>query len=375
MRHVLLQLTCLSMLLAACSGAPSDDAEGTASLDAELGRARGGAVFTQSNEAGGNRVLAFSRAENGDLMPAGEYPTGGLGLGQGLGSQGAVAMTPDGRVLLAVDAGSNEISSFSVHGSSLELRSHVPSGGVRPVSVAAMGSLVYVVNQGEPANVVGFHLRPSGELVPIRGANEPLSVPNANPAQVGISPYGNAVVVSEKATNTLSVYSIGRNGSLAPRQQLPSAGTTPFGFAFTPHGDLVVSEAGTTSASSYRFDRRGALFNVSAAVSDMQAAPCWVAATPDSRFAYVANAGSASISGYRVHHDGHIDLLNPNGMTGATGAGSRPLDLAVDTDQHLFVLDAGTHSFVEFAIRHDGKLKLEQTLPNLPATAAGIAAR
>jgi 6-phosphogluconolactonase (cycloisomerase 2 family) len=375
MRHVLLQLTCLSTLLAACSGAPSDDSNDTASLAAELGRARGGAVFTQSNDASGNRVLAFSRAENGDLMPAGEYPTGGLGLGQGLGSQGAVAMTPDGRVVLAVDAGSNEISSFSVHGSTLKLRSHMPSGGVRPVSVAALGSLVYVVNQGEPANVVGFHLRPSGELVPIPGASQALSVANANPAQVGISAYGNAVVVSEKATNTLSVYSIVRHGALALRQQLASAGATPFGFAFTPHGDLVVSEAGTTSASSYRFDRHGELFNVSAAVSDLQTAPCWVAATPDSRFAYVANAASASISGYRVHHDGEIDLLNPDGVTGATGTGSRPLDLAVDADHHLFVLDAGTHAFVEFAIRHDGKLELEQTLPNLPATAAGIAAR
>jgi hypothetical protein len=38
-------------------------------------------------------------------------------------------------------------------------------------------------------------------------------------------------------------------------------------------------------------------------------------------------------------------------------------------------LDAGAHAFVEFAIGHDGKLKLEQTLPNLPAAAAGIAAR
>jgi 6-phosphogluconolactonase (cycloisomerase 2 family) len=284
-------------------------------------------------------------------------------------------MSPDGRFLLAVDAGSNEITSFSVHGSALELRSHVASGGVRPVSVTALGSLVYVVNQGEPANVTGFRLRRSGELVPIAGATQPLSAANANPAQIGVSPYGNAVVVSEKATNTLSVYSVLWNGGLALRQQLASAGTTPFGFAFTPRGDLVVSEAGTTSASSYRFDRHGQLVNVSAAVSDMQAAPCWVATTPDSRFAYVANAGSASISGYKVHPRGDIALLDPTGVTGSTGVGSRPLDLAVDTDHHLFVLDAGTHAFVQFAIARDGALKLEQTLPNLPATAAGVAAR
>ena len=38
-------------------------------------------VFVQTSEAGTNRVLAFRRGADGALEQAGEYPTGGAGLG------------------------------------------------------------------------------------------------------------------------------------------------------------------------------------------------------------------------------------------------------------------------------------------------------
>lgn len=374
MRRALFGLSGLCSLFAACSGAPGEEAETTADVQSELRHAHGGFVYVESNDAAGNSVLAFRRSERGELTALGEYPTGGLGTGRGLGSQGAVSTALDGRVVLAVDAGSNELSSFAVHGAELELRSRVPSGGVRPVSVSALGPFVYVANQGEPANVVSFRLRPNGELVPMADASEALSADNANPAQVGVSPFGNRVVVSEKATNVLSVYAVERDGRLRPTERVPSLGRTPFGFAFTPRGDLVVSEAATTSASSYRFDWRGNLLNVSAAVSDLQTAPCWVAASNDSRFAYVANAGSASISGYAIDSHGKLSLLDDDGVTAATGEGSRPLDLAVDSERHLYLLDAGNHALVEYEIQNDGALHFERTLENLPTTAAGVAA-
>ena len=375
MRSNLLGLTSVCALLAACSAAPTEMDENVASTDAELARGRANAVYVESNDATANSVIAFARRESGELMKLGEFATGGLGLGRSLGSQGAVATALDGRFVLAVDAGSNEVSAFRAHGAELELRSRVPSGGVRPVSVAAHGSLVYVVNQGEPAMVAGFRLSASGELMPIADATQPLSMPNANPAQVSVSPSGDALVVSEKASNVLSVFEITRRGGLMPSQVVPSAGMTPFGFAFSGRGDLVVSEAATMSASSYRFDRHGQLVNVSSVVSDHQAAPCWVATTVDSRYAYVANAGSASISGYRIDPRGSLSLLDADGVTAATGEGSRPLDMSIDSDRHLYLLDAGNHALVEYAIERGGALRYERTEANLPATAAGVAAR
>ena len=73
-----------------------------------------GAVYTLTNEAAGNRVVAFDRASDGTLAPDGVYLTGGLGSGSGLGSQGAVILSQDNRKLFAVNAGSDSISYFEV---------------------------------------------------------------------------------------------------------------------------------------------------------------------------------------------------------------------------------------------------------------------
>ena len=52
-----------------------------------------GAVYTLSNAAGGNEVLVYERSANGALAFQGSYPTGGLGRGAGLGSQGWASAT------------------------------------------------------------------------------------------------------------------------------------------------------------------------------------------------------------------------------------------------------------------------------------------
>src|SRR5687767_8031866 len=70
----------------------------------------GGAVFTLSNNPQGNRVLAWHRDADGNLTSAGGAATGGRGSGAGVGSQGALALTPNHRWLYAVNPGSDEIS-------------------------------------------------------------------------------------------------------------------------------------------------------------------------------------------------------------------------------------------------------------------------
>ena len=107
-----------------------------------------GAVYTLTNSAAGNEVAIFNRAADGTLTAAGSVSTGGLGTGAGLGSQGALTLSRSGRFLFAVDAGSDEISSFRVDGARLTLAGVVPSGGLLPVSVTEHDGLVYVLNAG-----------------------------------------------------------------------------------------------------------------------------------------------------------------------------------------------------------------------------------
>lgn len=219
----------------------------TASADAP------GAVYALTNSPAGNAVVVYDRGGDGSLTPAGSYPTGGNGTGAGLGSQGAVIVSDNHRLLFAVNAGSNSISSFRIRPNGLELADTAPSGGSMPTSVAFSKGVAYVLNAGVPNNVSGFKVDLNGDLTPIPGSGRPLSAASTGPAQVGFSDDGVTVVVTERATNRIDTYTVAPNGLLSGPFVHDSAGPTPFGFAVDKRNTLFVSEAGAGGgASSYR---------------------------------------------------------------------------------------------------------------------------
>ena len=71
-----------------------------------------GHVYVNDNTVGTNTIGVFDRHADGTLTPHAGSPfaAGGAGTGAGLASQGALQISPDGRFLIAVDAGSNQIS-------------------------------------------------------------------------------------------------------------------------------------------------------------------------------------------------------------------------------------------------------------------------
>ena len=114
---------------------------------------RDGYVYVNDNSAGTNTVAGFARQPDGRLISsrAPQFRAGGAGTGSGLASQGAIQVTSDGHYVLAVDAGSNQISVLRIErGGALELVRDgvVASGGAQPVSVTEHDGLVYVANAG-----------------------------------------------------------------------------------------------------------------------------------------------------------------------------------------------------------------------------------
>ncbi len=370
--------------LAAACGADASASTADAAAAAAALASRPGAVFTMTDDASGNAVLAFSRAADGTLQPAGSAATGGLGSGGGegaLGSQGALALGDDGRFLVVVNAGSDDLSAFRVDGASVALTGRAPSGGALPVSVTVHGDLVYVANAGRGttgASISGLWLRPDGTLVPIEGSTRPLGAASAGPAEIAFAPDGEALVVTEKGTRSIDVYRVGEDGAAVGPAVFPSAGATPFGFAITRRDEVIVSEAqggqaGASSASSYLLDD-GALEPISASVADGQTAACWLVATRSGRLAFTANAASADLSAYRVDARGDLALLAGDA---ASIPGGTPLDLALAAgDRFLSALDAGNHAIAAFAVGADGSLAaLPAQASGLPAHAVGLAAR
>jgi len=352
-------------------------------LQAQAAENGPGSLYVMTNAPGGNAILAFDRAANGTLQPAGTYLTGGLGTGAGLGSQGSLVLSRNERWLLAVNAGSDDVSVFAVGPGGLRLADTEASGGDQPISVTINGSLVYVLNAGGAGNIAGFSLSAEGQLTPLDGSTQPLSNGGAGaapgPAQVEFSPEGGSLVVTEKASNLILTYALGQNGRAQAPVVHPSAGTTPFGFAFAKQGTLVVSEAfggapNASAASSYRLSGSG-LALVSASAPTHQTAACWLVVTANGRYAYTTNAGSGSVSGYAVGPDGQLTLLDADGQTGLTGPGSGPADAALSRNsQFLYVLAGGSHQVVAFQIQADGGLShLGQV--SVPAGTVGLAAR
>jgi len=334
------------------------------------------AVYTSTNSAAGNQVLAFDRAGSGALSPDGSFATGGNGTGVGLGSQGALALTKGGRFLYVVNAGSDSISTFAVRPGGLDLADTTPSGGDQPISLTVHRGLLYVLNAGS-GTISGFSGARKGDLTPLADSTEPIA--GAGPAQVQFSNGGAALVVTNKATNTIDTFVVGADGTPGPAQSQPSEGDTPFGFDFDKRGHLIVSEAfggapGASTVSSYSLDSAGLLTTISASVPDNEAAACWIEVTKNGRFAYTTNTGSGSISSYSIAPDGSLDLLEQ--IAAATGAGSAPTDLAQTASSRvLFALLPGTGNVAAYRVAADGGLAPVDQVGGVPVSATGLAAR
>lgn len=327
--------------------------------DDERDGLRRGKLFMSTNAPTGNAVNVYARAANGPATLIASVATHGIGTGAALGSQGAVTLSGNGRYLFVVNAGSNSVSTFRLGRSGLELASTVSSGGQRPISVTESDGLVYVLNApaaGAGNSVVGFR-NEGGTLKPLADGTRTLADGSA-PAQVSFDADGEVLVVSEKSANQLVTWRVNGNGTLANAGAVtPSPGAVPFGFAVSSRNVLVVSEAATSSASSYRIGGRHepALQLVSPAVANGQLAACWVAITPDGRFAYTSNAASNNISSYAIDRKGALTLLQAQaGVTSNNGA----LDIAATPDGtqlHVFAQRA-PQQIVSFTIGGDGSL-------------------
>ena len=334
--------------------------------------AAAGSVYTTTNDATANAILWYTRAANGGLALAGSFPTGGAGTGAGLGSQGAVVLAEDGSVLLAVNAGSNQLSSFQVSASGLTWVTNVASGGTTPISIAVHDNLVYVVNGGAGGSISGFWLTSGGVLTPIAGSTQALSA-GAVPAQVSFDPTGQVLVVTEKATSLIDTFTVDANGIASGVTSYASSGATPFGFAFDNKGHLIVSEAAVAALSSYAVSPAGVVTTISGSVVDGQGAACWVVITNNGKFAYTSNAHDPfnDISSYAVGGDGTLTLLQVN----AASPGLGPTDLAMSGNTHFFyVLESRGHAITGYAVGADGSLTQVTMAGGLAASDVGLAA-
>jgi hypothetical protein len=356
-----------------------------------------GHVYINDNTAGANTVAGYDRLANGSLTPIAGSPfaVGGAGTGQADASQGSLQLSADGRYLLAVDAGSNQISVLRIKpNGSLQIAegSPVSSNGVDPVSIATSGNLVYVANQGpgtntSDTNYTGFTLNAGGHLTPLAGST--ISLPsNSKPGDVLFSNDGTRLVGTRIATSEIDSFTVGTNRLLTAAAGSPFAaqGFTPkqgygqLGSEFSPVNadQLFVSDAHTSGGtpapglvSSFNDDSNGALTPIGASpVANDGQASCWVVISSDGSYLFAVNTASATISSYSIASSGALTFLQST-PTGEIGAGAEDAGLSPDGST-LWVVESGTNGVTGFSVSGGSLTPLTSAPGPSGATPSGI---
>jgi 6-phosphogluconolactonase (cycloisomerase 2 family) len=296
-----------------------------------------GGVFVQTNSPDGNQVVAY----DGGLHRVGSYSTGGRGglltgaVVDPLASQGSLALDRAHGLLYAVNAGSNSLTVFGVHGDRLSRLQVVGTGGAFPVSVAVHGDLVYVLNARDGGSIQGYR-RLGDRLLPIPSWHRALGLDAAatpefthTPGQVAFSPDGKHLLVTTKAnTNEVDVFAIDRLGGPAAHPvRNVEAGAVPFALTFDRYRHVVLAEAGLNSVATFALRRDGELTALSSTATG-QAATCWIVGA-NGTF-YASNAGSGTVTALRAKADGKLESLgnfstDPGTIDGASSADGRTL--------------------------------------------------
>ena len=407
-------LALLAILLSVVSCADDDfsgdggDPDTQDVVGAVYAMTNGNGQVTGSNVQGPNTIVAYGRSEDGTLSAIGSFPTGGNGGdfdgGEGLDpliSAYALTKTDDNENLLAVNAGSNTITSFNIQDDfSLEVAgSPQPTGAVGPNSIAYVESnrdgvkgIVYVSNisrqeflaEGEPGQqgtVTGFWLLEDGSLTAIAGSTRDLA---NRPSAVQFSPDGNWLVVASinsgaaalasGSEDEIVVYRVNADGTLSANQisaatstlrgnteerNLPSA----IGFQIVGNNYVVVTEArefqpdGTPpafpalqdgSVSTWQIQGDGSLtpitLDVRSGENNTGRTACWLDFTADGNTFFVSNAIEAGLASFSFNN-GAVELLD---QTAAVGTGTGGADNGPDAF-------ARTEGWIDMWISDDGQ--------------------
>jgi 6-phosphogluconolactonase (cycloisomerase 2 family) len=318
-----------------------------------------GQLYVNDNTAGENTVAGYDRHQDGTLtpLPGSPFAVGGAGTGHGVASQGSLQQSADGRYLLAVDAGSNQISVLRIKpNGSLQIADIISSNGDSPVSIAVHGDLVYVANAGTTAtNYTGFTLNSGGHLRALPGSTVSLP-PDSQPGDVLFNGDGSKLIGTRVNTSLIDSFTVGADGLLTEAASpLAAQGMGPFGSEFRPMNptQLFVSNAhdgpGNGSVSAFSDAVDGTLTSIGTSpFPNNQTAPCWVEISHDGQFLFTVNTAVSTVSSYSIATNGSLTLLGSTPLNGSP-RGAEDARLSPDGST-LWVVNTGSDSISGFSV-------------------------
>jgi 6-phosphogluconolactonase len=404
-RATALLLTLILALAALAWGVPAT-AAGPAVADPATGT-----IYTLTNDATRNEVLAFNRAADGTLSMPRHFDTGGKGsgvfensntmlvLGSAAGQSSPVDLGGGADLLFAANAGSDEVSVFAIApDGGLTLVDRQPSGGERPSSLTVRNGLLYAMNSagdlegagfclGGAPNISGFRVAVSGKLTPIPGSTKLLSGgSNSGCTHVTFTPKGDVLIVAQFVESTIDTFIVGADGvARGPIVNQPT-GVGPFGLSFDKAGHLLTTEdfqvrEGQSGVAAYTVGGDGRLAPIGGTVRNGETDACWFVVTPDGQYGYVTNFGPLPIAGvkseasrrgtissFRIGADGTLTLLAGQAAQVGVGAADEALG---GGGRYLYALNTLAGTISGFRVEANGGLTLITSVGGIPTGSVG----
>jgi 6-phosphogluconolactonase (cycloisomerase 2 family) len=305
-------------------------------------------VYTNDDVAGPNTVSGFKVDSNGTLVPVPGSPfsTGGTGNHGGFFATNRAAVFASRDLLFVSNGGSNDISVFRIDRltGSLALVSGSPfsSGGVSGLGISLAttpdGRFLIAANAGS-RNLVVFKVTPTGALQPILSRS---GLPDA-PDAIKVSPDGHLLAVAYPEASLIEMYVIGQNGELMPAHGSPFVTTHSAGVDINCTSDRLFAGAAVpgTFVEVFSIATGGALIPIAGSPFAFNSGSIGnvVLLNPTDQILFVSNQETATITTATVDQDGALALV-PGSPFPVGATAFDPAGMATDrSGRFLYVAD------------------------------------
>jgi 6-phosphogluconolactonase len=306
-----------------------------------------------------NQIIAYREDPNSGVLT--QISGSPYGVGQGAIS---LALHPSGKFLYAANPGTggsseNDISLFTIASNGV-LTEVFPRTSVAPSAsqpqllvMDPAGAFLYIANAGSN-NISVFSIDSgSGGLAPV--ASSPFFL-GAAPLNMRLTPSGNFLFVSIPSQTSGRILSFSVNaGTLTLVSGINTDGPNPDGLAVDPSGThLYVTNFSSNSISIFTIgspSSAGALTEVTGSpLATGYSAPVALILDPKGQFLYVANQGSNNVAVYSINSTtGLPNILNTSTTTGgAFATESSPSFLVADpSGKYLYVGNQGSSAGIQ----------------------------
>jgi 6-phosphogluconolactonase (cycloisomerase 2 family) len=354
----------MAIILSGCLGSSSSSTAPTLAFAYVVGQ-------------GDNGIRGFAEKSTGELqaLPVFSFATSPRPV--------SIALHPSKNFLYVPNLTSNTVSGFNIDhvaGVLTPVGTAVPptpacAPGLcsNPVSAAvnSAGTFLFLLNQGTspsvPSSISVFSIDTArGLLTPVAGSPFSFaSLSTPNPQFLVASPTSGFLYVSNGASGTISMFSVGGSGTLteiAPALSI-GAGATAAGIAIDSKGQfLYATDSANNKIASFSIAAGGGLTAVAGSPFNAGTKPVAVALDSTGSFLYAANQGSNNVSAFKTNGGALTEIPgSPYAVvtTGTVGT-PQPIFLTVDvSNTFLYVANLGTSSISAFGIKAaDGTLGL-----------------